>query len=398
MFMSIKTEPNRSKKRKYDSSDGQEDQMLSVHVTHDIEDLTTETKKPNGAESRKTTAQNIAKIEVTVDHGEEYHHLSKEDVIFIQTRLLHWYDENQRLLPWRLPSEPYLKNHPKEDYSGTLQSLLSIVDDEARQQQHAYLVLVSEIMLQQTQVHTVVDYFRRWIQEFPTIKELACASQERINELWSGLGYYRRARLLHECAKTIQEKHGGKIPNNSKDLMKLPGIGKYTAGAIASIAFGEPAPIVDGNVIRVLSRLRAIRADTKNSVVQKLYWKLARSLVQSPVVQRPGDFNQALMEFGSLVCTQRQPSCSTCPIRSKCLAYQEVTATKKEETLKSSHFGEGKRCTICVRSDPVTCVTEYPFKVSHNKIENINKILLCVELFVLRLRRKNRAKVYMRCV
>jgi len=221
--------------------------------------------------------------------------------------------------------------------------------------EHGYGVLVSEFMLQQTQVATVIEYFHRWMKAFPTIQALAGATNEKVNEMWAGLGYYRRAKLLHKCAQEIVANHDGKIPTTAEELQQLPGIGKYTAGAIASIVFGEVAPVVDGNVIRVLSRVRAIGCENK-AKAQKLHWELAAELV-SP--SHPGDFNQSLMELGATVCTRAHPQCITCPIKAHCLAYSE---TKKCHQLNSSIQTTDNLCDICTTFEPTDTVTKYPIK------------------------------------
>ncbi|KAF9611759.1 hypothetical protein IFM89_034942 [Coptis chinensis] len=167
-------------------------------------------------------------------------------------------------------------------------------------------------------VTTVIDYYNRWMQKWPTIHHLACASQEEVNEMWAGLGYYRRARFLLEGAKMVVEGLGSEFPTTVSALRKVPGIGEYTAGAIASIAFNQAVPVVDGNVIRVLARLKTISANPKASATIKTFWKLAGQLVDPC---RPGDFNQALMELGATICTPSSPGCSVCPISGQCQAF-----------------------------------------------------------------------------
>ncbi|CAM9722567.1 unnamed protein product, partial [Laminaria digitata] len=173
----------------------------------------------------------------------------------------------------------------------------------------------------------------------------------QVNKAWAGLGYYRRAKMLHEGARKVQADHRGSVPSTAKALKELPGIGPYTAGAVASIAFGECEPLVDGNVIRVLSRLKAIASDPKSAALNKLCWDLARSIVDP---DRPGDFNQALMELGATVCTVSNPSCYTCPAKTICLAHnltarsQHKPSTTTDTIVKSSHHntsGEGTTTT-----------------------------------------------------
>ncbi len=201
-------------------------------------------------------------------------------------RLLGWYDRVRRDLPWRRTTDPYA-------------------------------IWVSEIMLQQTRVATVIPYWERFLERFPDVATLAAASEEEVLARWSGLGYYRRARGLHAGAQAVVEHHGGRLPENACALRELPGIGRYTAGAIASIAFGQAEPILDGNVRRVLSRLLAFDATalTRGAEDAEL-WGVATELVRG---SRPGDLNQALMELGATVCTARAPGCGDCPLRTNCL-------------------------------------------------------------------------------
>lgn len=206
----------------------------------------------------------------------------------VRLRLLKWYDVHRRRLPWRA---------------------------DKRQTPNPYHVLVSEAMLQQTQVATVVPYFNRFIEALPTAGDLAAADEQRVLRLWQGLGYYRRARNLHAAAKAIQQEHGGIVPDTVEALLELPGVGRYTAGAIASIAFGRPAPILDGNVSRVLARLFLIDQPVDAPATRKALWQLAGELVPD---KRAGDFNQAVMELGALVCTKTKPSCGACPLSGDC--------------------------------------------------------------------------------
>ena len=172
-----------------------------------------------------------------------------QEVSSIREGLLEWYDQHQRSLPWRKSS--------KADEGENSSNSSTVVPGSP------YAVWVSEIMLQQTRVATVVDYFNRWMERWPTVLDLARATPEEVNEAWAGLGYYRRAALLHQGAKEVVEKHGGSLPRDAKGLLAIPGIGAYTAGAIASIAFQRREALVDGNVIRVLARLRGYAGDTK---------------------------------------------------------------------------------------------------------------------------------------
>jgi A/G-specific adenine glycosylase len=204
-----------------------------------------------------------------------------------QSALLRWYDDNRRDLPWRKTRDPYR-------------------------------IWISEIMLQQTRVAAVLEHYCLFLKRFPNVRTLAAASESSVLAAWSGLGYYRRARMLRECAQKIVEEHRGRFPQSSEALQALPGIGRYTAAAVASIAFSEPVAVLDGNVERVLQRL----AD--RSLTSKDLWQRAQSSLSE---SRPADFNQAMMELGALVCTPRQPKCDTCPIRKWCARQGEAPRT-----------------------------------------------------------------------
>lgn len=212
----------------------------------------------------------------------------------IARSLLAWFRAHARDLPWRRTRDPYA-------------------------------IWVSEIMLQQTTVTAVVPYFIRWMRELPTVTALAAAPLEKVLKLWEGLGYYRRARLLHQAAQLVVSQHAGRLPEQPADWRELPGIGRYTAGAITSLAFNAPEPVLDGNVIRVLSRLEALDDDIQLASTRDRLWELATYLVRvaarakSP---RPcGDLNEALMELGATVCTPRQPACVSCPVHARCRAH-----------------------------------------------------------------------------
>lgn len=193
-------------------------------------------------------------------------------------------------------------------------------DLEWRRSRDPYRVWVSEIMLQQTQVATVASYFSKFIAAFPTIETLAAAREQQVLRLWEGLGYYRRARQLHRAAEVIVREHGGRFPQDPEAVRRLPGIGRYTAGAILSIAFDAREPIVEANTIRLLSRLLAYRGDPRTMAGQKLLWQFAEELLPR---RGSGIFNQALMELGALVCTPREPTCGGCPVRGLCPTRRE---------------------------------------------------------------------------
>ncbi|XP_028369625.1 adenine DNA glycosylase isoform X2 [Phyllostomus discolor] len=221
------------------------------------------------------------------------------EVTVFRESLLSWYDRKKRDLPWR-----------------------RLAEGEEDLDRRAYAVWVSEVMLQQTQVATVIDYYTRWMQKWPTLQDLASASLEEVNQLWAGLGYYSRGRRLQEGARKVVKELGGHVPRTAETLQRLlPGVGRYTAGAIASIAFGQVTGVVDGNVVRVLCRVRVIGADPGSTLVSQQLWSLAQQLVDPAW---PGDFNQAAMELGATVCTPQHPLCSQCPVQSLCRAHQRV--------------------------------------------------------------------------
>jgi A/G-specific adenine glycosylase len=204
----------------------------------------------------------------------------------IADRLKAWFDKSARDLPWRRTRDPYA-------------------------------IWLSEVMLQQTRVETVIPYYERFLRRFPDVRALASAELDEVLSLWSGLGYYRRARELHRCAREVAEQHRGVFPAEAGELRKLRGIGPYTAGAIASIAFEKPAALVDGNVARVLARLEVIEDDMKSTPGVRKAWAAAERLVPK---DKPGAFNQALMELGATICTPRDPCCLVCPVRALCAA------------------------------------------------------------------------------
>ncbi len=205
----------------------------------------------------------------------------------IASLLLDWYDQHARTLPWRGIHDPYR-------------------------------TWVSETMLQQTRVETVLGYYERFRTRFPTIADLAAAPEDDVLKMWEGLGYYSRARNLHKGAKQVVADFDGRIPSTVGELRKISGIGPYTAGAIASIAFDQPVPAVDGNVIRVVSRLRGIRENVGIPSVRRALEGEAASLVSA---ERPGDFNQAVMDLGATVCVPGTPSCERCPLQAECDAF-----------------------------------------------------------------------------
>ena len=237
-------------------------------------------------------------------------------------KLLSWYDRHRRDLPWRIPR------------NGTEATL------------DPFHILVSEAMLQQTQVATVIPYFERFLKRFPTITSLAEANEQEVLRQWQGLGYYSRARNLQRSARHVIEHHGGRLPRSVRELLELPGVGRYTAGAIASIAFGCRAPIVDGNVARVLCRLDKIERDPRERETGKLLWRRAGEILPS---NRCGDFNSALMELGATVCTPRNPKCLLCPVRVHCEAHAGGVQETIPPPKKTQATPLLRRDVFCVR-------------------------------------------------
>lgn len=221
--------------------------------------------------------------------------MSSSDFRILAHRLAEWHTQHQRDLPWRA----------------------------ARAGRRApYSVWISEIMLQQTRAETVADYFRRWMEQFPTVEALAAADLQEVLKAWEGLGYYARARNLHKAAQQIAAEHGGELPAERAALLALPGIGEYTVGAILSIAYNQPEPILDGNVKRVLARLFDIEQPINEPAVQRKLWALARAVVEAAPDNAAGDCNEGLMELGATICTPQNPRCLICPLAELCAAAQ----------------------------------------------------------------------------
>ena len=223
----------------------------------------------------------------------ELKNIEKISIKEFQDDLISWFKAEQRELPWRKDQDPYK-------------------------------VWVSEIMLQQTRVDTVIPYFNRFIEWFPTINHLANANDDKVLKAWEGLGYYSRVRNLHSAVKEVNEKYNGQVPNTPKEISSLKGVGPYTAGAILSIAYGIPEPAVDGNVMRVLSRILSIWEDIAKPSTRKVFENAVRQLISH---DEPSEFNQALMELGALICTPTSPSCLLCPVRDHCQGFHEGVET-----------------------------------------------------------------------
>jgi len=270
-----------------------------------------------------------------IGHSASYHAWNHETLPALRKSLLTWFHDvssPQRAIPWRQ-------------------------EVKATKKEQAYRVWISEIMCQQTQVMTVIKYFTAWMEKFPTVKSLADAPLESIHQQWKGLGYYSRATRIHDAAKQIANSS---FPEKAKEMQSLPGIGTYTANAIASIVFDEPVAAIDGNFTRVLSRLLAIHASPANAVLKKqvgdLYAKLADELVKADSGVTPGSLNQAVFDLGALICTPTKPKCSECPISEHCKALEESTAAKKEVDIEL--------CNVCLPSTetPQDWFARYPPK------------------------------------
>jgi A/G-specific adenine glycosylase len=245
-------------------------------------------------------------------------------------QLIKWYQGNGRELPWRQTSDPYQ-------------------------------IWVSEIMLQQTQVATVIDYYHRFLKKFPTVTRLAKADQAEVLALWSGLGYYRRARSLHAAAQQIAQQHDGKFPDSVETIQSLAGVGRYTAGAIASFAFDLRAPILEANTNRLFSRLIGLREQADSTSAQKELWRFAEEILP-PKGSGSGEINQAVMELGSVICTPTAPKCSLCPVSSLCQAHRlglesQIPLMKpKPQTLPLTHVGliiRNSKSQVLLRQNPV---------------------------------------------
>ena len=247
----------------------------------------------------------------------------------IVTPLLSWYDENKRTLPWR-------------------------------DRHNAYYTWVSEIMLQQTRVEAVKPYFERFISELPDISSLAVCPEEKLMKLWEGLGYYSRVRNMQEAAKTVEKEYNGKLPEDFEALLSLKGIGSYTAGAIASIAYGIPVPAVDGNVLRVISRITESREDIGKAAVKRKTEKLLEEIMPK---DRPGDFNQALMELGAVICIPNgQAKCLVCPVSGKCLACRNHTVEEIPVKAPKKPRVVEERTVFVIQDGAATAILKRPDK------------------------------------
>ncbi|CEM23443.1 unnamed protein product [Vitrella brassicaformis CCMP3155] len=351
----------------------------------DIEDLDTMQQQQH---QRHQQHQDVGDEDGDQSTRGGYHHLGRADREGIRKGLLDWFRANRRHLPWRGDPPPYghrTVTRQKSDKSQpTIQQFFKqrqappapdpapppnsspspSAPTNVSASVSAYGVWVSEVMLQQTQVATVIEYWLKWMGRWPTAEALSGATLEEVNEVWAGLGYYSRAKNLLEGAKKVMRDYGGVIPSDEKSLRSIPGIGPYTAGAILSIAYSVPTPAVDGNVVRVASRLAAYAAPASARNLLAASTNVARELVKSQEgdeVQSPGDLNQALMELGATVCTPKNPACSVCPISAHCRVQREV----RDRTVRRKGHNPSE-CDVCdpARVDGPVSAGEYPLPKS----------------------------------
>ena len=227
--------------------------------------------------------------------------ISEKEVSLLQQRLIRWYQKNQRQLPWRQTSNPFY-------------------------------IWISEVMLQQTQVKTVIPYYLKFLDRFPDIKSLAGADMQKVLKIWEGLGYYARARNLHRAAKIVLDRYGGEVPAARQEFRELPGVGLYIASAVLSIAYGLPYAVVDGNVKRVLARLFLIDLPVNKASSLKTFRQIASELLHT---RRPGIFNQAVMELGAIVCRSSNPLCNVCPLIKSCRAFKKQQVAKYPKRIQT---------------------------------------------------------------
>lgn len=295
----------------------------------------------------------------------------------IQRAILSWYDQNKRDLPWRTSKNPYF-------------------------------IWISEVVLQQTRVEQGAPFYHRLLTAFPTVESLARADEQQVLLAWKGLGYYSRARNLHKAARQIMEFYGGTFPANYSELLKLPGIGSYTAAAISSICYNEPVAAVDGNIIRIVSRLLDLPDAVESAQTAKIIKEYANELLPA---DRPGDFNQGLMDLGSLICTPKSPTCLECPVMDVCLARvnnsQHLRPVKKPKKKAVNRFllfkvntNQGKIQLVRQQKGSIWenlylfPFDEYPSEEAFlSSLEPVNKVLIGPSLHVLSHQRLNYAVV-----
>ena len=259
---------------------------------------------------------------MTTEHDSRWHDADWRSRF--RKKILRWFDNNSRDLPWRKTRDPY----------------------------HVW---ISEIMLQQTQVSTVIPYFEKFTLKFPQVTDLAKADEEEVLRLWEGLGYYRRARQMHGAAKKIAEVHGGNFPETFDEVLALPGIGRYTAGAILSISKDQRLPVVEANTLRLYSRLIALRDPPTKAPAQRVLWEFAERVLPR---SGSGKFNQAAMELGSLVCTPRDPDCTGCPLNSSCATFELGLQKEIPGKVKKIQYEDRNEVAIVVHDGPRVLVRQ----------------------------------------
>lgn len=244
-------------------------------------------------------------------------YLNQFPTTHFQEDLIQWFNSHKRDLPWRRTTNPYY-------------------------------IWVSEIMLQQTKVDTVIPFYNNFIKEFPSMEELANADEQKVLKAWEGLGYYSRVRNLQTAVREVMEQYGGKVPDTYEEISELKGVGPYTAGAVLSIAYQKPYPAVDGNVMRVIARVLRIEEDISKAKTRNIFEKVLKELISK---NYPSEFNQGLMELGALVCTPRSPGCLLCPVRTHCRAYH--AGKEKELPIKTGKVKQKKKEIVAavIRND-----------------------------------------------
>lgn len=318
-------------------------------------------------------------LEQWLDHETaDFHRFEADEAVRIRQALLDWYRQHRRKLPWRGDAPPwdgstvgFASKVAGKKKQSTLDTFIKVKQEPPQEPTFpvtAYGVWVSEIMLQQTRVEAVIPYWVRWMKSFPTVEVLAAADDETINAHWAGLGFYRRARLLHAAAKRVVEEYNGELPTTVEGLTQLDGIGRYTASAIASIAFGVTVPVVDGNVCRVLSRLRAIAQNVKDKALKDEYgWALAEQIVSAGDGSAAGEVNQALMELGATYCAPsgtgvdpgdplRESYWSTRLGRELAKAQQDEVLATKLQACREGTPEPSAACPICAKGGVVQIV------------------------------------------
>ncbi|KZT28096.1 DNA glycosylase [Neolentinus lepideus HHB14362 ss-1] len=360
-------------------SDGESD-VYQPEPTKKVQRCKTVKRAKGKARKRKGSENDDTDEEVTgvINANRRPHAVTLHEVVqakSIRVALLQWYDKIHELrgMPWRKVYNPEF--------------------GPAERAQRAYEVWISEIMLQQTQVATVIPYYNKWMAKFPTIRDLAASDIETVNSLWKGLGYYSRAARLLSGAQKVVKEFKGRLPDNAKDMeAEIPGIGRYSAGAICSIAYNQCVPVLDGNVHRLLSRVLALYTPPKDKKTLDILWAGAGTMVEG--ADRPGDINQAMIELGSTVCKVRDPACDACPIRPRCRGYVLSRGVDAEQVWCTSDIMSGtdahaesldieELCTLCkplpLPEGSPELVTVFPMKAERKKAREELDIVNVIE-------------------